>query len=117
AGEVVGGGGGEVQGVHAAADGAAAARRVQAGVHRRLGLGPAVDHRHDHAHRPVVEDALDVVVAVGGHAGQRHAAGVGDGGQHVRGRLDADEAVFGVHRQPGEAGAGEEAAGGHAAQR
>ena len=69
----------------------------------------AVDHRHDDAVGAVVEDALDVVVAVGRHAGQGDAAGVGDGGEHVRGRLPIDEAVLDVHGQPGEAGAGQEA--------
>src|SRR5262249_11750051 len=78
-GVVVGGAGGKIQGVDAAADAAVAARRVQAGGDGGLGLGPAVDHRHDDAVRPVVEDALDVLVAAGRHAGQGDAAGVGDG--------------------------------------
>ena len=51
------------------------------------------------------------------HAGQGDAAGVGDGREHVRGRLPIDEAVFDVHGQPGEAAAGEEARRGDAAER
>ena len=74
-----------------------------------LGLLPAVDHRHDDARGAVVEHALDVIVAIGRHARQGDAAGVGDGGEHVRRRLPVDQAVLDVHGQPGEAGAGQEA--------
>src|SRR5262249_36515902 len=82
-----------------------------------LGLLAGVDHRHNDAVRPVVQRPLDVVVLVRRHARQGSAAGVGDGGEHVRGRLPVNEGVLDVDRQPGEAGAGEEARGGDAAQR
>ena len=81
-GEVVGGGGAEIERRQAAADAAVAARRIEHGGDGGLGLGPAVDHRHDDAVRAVVEDALDVVVAVGRHPRQGGAAGVGDGAEH-----------------------------------
>ena len=81
-----------------------------------LRLGAGVDHGDDDAVGAVVEDALDVVVAVGRDAGQGGAAGVGDGGEHVGGGLPVDEAVLDVDGEPGEARAGQEARGGDAAQ-
>src|SRR5206468_2199391 len=76
----------------------------------------AVDHRHHDAVGAVVEDALDVIVAIGGHARQGHAASVGDGGEDVRGGLPVAQAVFDIDGQPVEAAAGHEARGGNAAE-
>ena len=101
----------------AAADAAVADGRIQQAATAASASCAAVDHRHDDAVRAVVEHALDVVVAVAGHAGQGGAAGVGDGGEHVRRRLPVDQAVLDVHGQPVEAGAGHEPRGGDAAQR
>ena len=82
-----------------------------------LGLLDRIDHRHDDAPGPGVEHALDVVVRPFGHAGQRHAAGVGDGGEDRRRLRPVDGRMLDVERQPVEAHAGQHARGVQIAQR
>ena len=53
----------------------------------------------------------------GRDAGQRDAAGVGDGAEHHGGGLDVGVRVLHVDRQPGESGPRQEPRGDHAAQR
>ena len=115
--EIIDGGGAEIHGVDAAADAARTDRRIKGGANGVERLLPAIDHRYDDAVRSVVENALDVIVAIGRHARQGDAAGVGDGGEHVRRRLPIGVRMFDVHGQPGEAGAGQEARGHDTAQR
>jgi len=59
----------------------------------------------------VVENALDVVVAIAGTRRKGHATGVRDGGEDVCGGLPIAQAVLDVHGQPVEAAAGHEARG------
>src|SRR5262249_19093835 len=109
--------GAEVEGVNAAADAACADGRVQRGRHGGLGLGAAVDHRHDDAVGAVIQNALDVIVAIGGYASQGDTAGVGDAGEHVRRGFPVHQAMLDVHGQPGEPGPRQEARRGNAAPR
>src|SRR5207245_6010327 len=117
AGKVFVGGGVEVESVDGTADTAVADGRIFGGGDGGLGLLPAIDHGHDDAVSAVVENALAVIVAIGGDAGQGGAAGVGHRGEDVRGRLPVDQAVLDIHGEPGEAGASEEAGGRDVAQR
>ena len=103
--------------MNAAADRAIASRRIKHGGDGVFSLAPVVDHRHDDAVRAVVENALDVVMAIGWHSRQGDAAGVGDRRKHVRGRLPVHQAVLEIDRQPLEPGAGQEPGGNDASQR
>ena len=58
-----------------------------------------------------------MVVAIGWHARQRHAPGLGDGREHVRGRLVVDERVLDIDRELVEAAASQEPRRGDAAER
>src|SRR5262249_47936617 len=107
----------EVKSMDAAAHRAIAARRIEAGGHRLLRLGPTIDHRHDDTVSAVVEHALDMIVTVSRDTGERDGSGVGDGGEHVRGRLPIDQAVLQVDRQPSESGPGHESRRRDAAER
>ena len=106
-----------VDGVQAAADRAVAARGVLGRGDDRAGLVGVHDHRRDDPHRAAVEHHLDVLVLAGGDAGQRDAAGVGDGAEHQGGGLDVGVGVLHVDGQPGKPGARHEPRGDDAPQR
>src|SRR5262249_4487021 len=65
----------------------------------------------------VIQDALDVIVSVGWHAGESNTASVGDGAKRVRRRLPVDETVLQVHGKPGEPGSRQKPRRRDAAQR
>ncbi len=45
------------------------------------------------------------------HAGEWHAAGIGDGSEHEGGHLPVDGGMFEIHGEPWEAGFGHQASG------
>lgn len=102
--------------MNAAADGSVAEWGVEACLNDILGFGLRTDHGGDDAEAAVVENTLDVVVFAGGDAGQGDAAGVGDGGHHVRCRFHPDQGMLNVNRQPIPARTGHEPGGGDAPQ-
>ena len=114
---VLGGGGPEIQGVHASADGAVAARWVLGGGDDRPGFGGIHHHGGDDSHRAAVEHHLDQLVPAGGDASQGNTAGIGDGAEHERRGLDVGVSVLHIHREPGKSGAGHEPRRGNAPER
>jgi len=111
------GGGAVVDRVEAAADRAIAPRRVLGCRDDGSRLGGVQHHRCHDAHRATVQHHLDPLVFPGRNAGQRHAAGVGDGAEHHRRGLDIRVGMLHVHGEPGKPRAGQEPRRRHAAQR
>src|SRR5262249_42604491 len=113
---IIGGGRIEVERMHAAADTAVAERWILGSGHRSQRLFATVYHGHDDTVGAVVENTLDMVVAIGRHARQGRATSVGDAGKHVGGRFPINQAVLDVHRQPGKSSSGQETRRGNASQ-